>query len=87
MLAARVSQTVTTTPTRYSVTGTTPADTIANTRVTLRPPNVDAGISYFDGVMITEGATLYAYGDGESPNWSWTGVRYNSTSFGPALPN
>jgi len=38
-----------------------------------------------DGVMLTEGPTLYNYADGSSPNWAWNGVANNATSTGPPL--
>lgn len=37
-----------------------------------------------DSVMVTSGNTLYTYGDGSSPGWSWDGTPNSSTSFGPA---
>lgn len=39
----------------------------------------------FDGLMITEGASLATFADGSSPDWAWTGTVNNSTSTGPAL--
>ena len=36
-----------------------------------------------DGVMQTEGSTLYSYADGGSNNWAWNGTTDNSTSTGP----
>jgi len=38
-----------------------------------------------DGMMVTEGATLYTYADGDSSNWIWNGAQSSSTSTGPAL--
>lgn len=35
-----------------------------------------------DGWMITEGATLYDYADGDSFGWRWTGVAHESISVG-----
>lgn len=40
---------------------------------------------YYDSIMVTEGTTQYAYGDGNSPNWIWTGAPHQSSSTGPAL--
>ncbi len=40
---------------------------------------------YVDNVMVTTGSTLYAYADGTSPGWAWTGDPNISTSTGPAL--
>lgn len=37
-----------------------------------------------DCVMLTKTSKNYSYGDGDSPRWSWSGVRSTSTSFGPA---
>ena len=37
------------------------------------------------GLMITQGPTLYTYGDGSSANWVWNGTANASTSTGPAL--
>lgn len=85
-MAVHFNRTITTTPTRYSASGTTPSDVLSTNRVVLRSANVDAATVYYDGVMLTKGATLYQYGDGSFPNWSWTGVPHASTSFGPTLP-
>jgi len=76
---------VTATPTRYSVTGTAPSDILSSARVVLRP-STNAGVPiYYDGVMVTEGSTLYNYADGSSDNWIWNGTANASTSTGPAL--
>jgi len=43
---------------------------------------------YTDAWMFTEGADVYQYADGASPNWIWgdgTGAAHASTSTGPAL--
>lgn len=37
-------------------------------------------------LIITEGATIYTYADGSSPDWVWNGTPNNSTSTGPPLP-
>lgn len=37
----------------------------------------------FDGVMLTQGPTLYNYADGDSSNWAWNGTQGLSTSSGP----
>lgn len=34
-------------------------------------------------LTLTEGATLYKFADGSSPNWIWNGTPNNSTSTGP----
>jgi prepilin-type N-terminal cleavage/methylation domain-containing protein len=38
-----------------------------------------------DGVMQTEGSTLYGFADGTTANWVWNGTVNNSTSTGPAV--
>jgi prepilin-type N-terminal cleavage/methylation domain-containing protein len=38
-----------------------------------------------DGVMVTEGATQYAFADGNTLNWAWVGTADSSTSTGPPL--
>jgi prepilin-type N-terminal cleavage/methylation domain-containing protein len=38
-----------------------------------------------DGVMQTEGSTLYNYADGGSSNWVWNGTTDNATSTGPPV--
>jgi len=58
---------------------TTTAGTIG---VRFYTPN---GTSYFDGIMLTSGNTVYTYADGSSPNWIWTGAVNNSNSTGPPL--
>lgn len=40
---------------------------------------------YYDSFMVTEGSTVYNYGDGASTNWIWTGTPHDSSSTGPAL--
>ena len=37
-----------------------------------------------DSVMITEGATQYEFGDGNSKGWWWKGTPNESQSVGPA---
>ncbi len=45
-----------------------------------------AGTQFWvDGVMLTQGATLYNYADGDSAGWSWSGAVENSNSTGPPL--
>jgi prepilin-type N-terminal cleavage/methylation domain-containing protein len=36
-----------------------------------------------DGLMVTQGSTLYNYADGSSPNWIWNGTPNAATSTGP----
>lgn len=38
-----------------------------------------------DGVMVTEGTAQYAFADGNTPSWAWTGAANTSTSTGPPL--
>jgi prepilin-type N-terminal cleavage/methylation domain-containing protein len=38
-----------------------------------------------DGIMQTEGSTLYNYADGGTSNWVWNGTTDNSTSTGPPV--
>jgi len=40
---------------------------------------------YYDSVMLTEGSTVYAFADGNSPGWVWTGAVNESPSTGPRL--
>ena len=37
------------------------------------------------GLMLTNGDSLHAYADGNSPGWVWTGTMNNSHSMGPSL--
>lgn len=37
------------------------------------------------GLMLTDGSSLTAYADGNSPGWAWTGASNNSYSTGPSL--
>ncbi|MDB5163365.1 MAG: hypothetical protein JWN28_973 [Candidatus Saccharibacteria bacterium] len=44
-----------------------------------------AGTQFWvDGIMINEGSSPYAYADGSTPGWSWSGTVNESTSTGPA---
>lgn len=46
------------------------------------------GDTWWDGIMLTEGSTLYVYNDpSTNAAWSWTGTANNSASFGPAVPD
>jgi len=42
---------------------------------------------YVDGAMLTTGAGIPAYADGETDGWVWNGTRYNSTSTGSPTYN
>ena len=73
--------------TRLSVSGPAPAGT-SWARVTFYatgPAWNPSETLDVDGVMITEGSTLYNYADGASTNWDWTGTPHASTSTGPEL--
>lgn len=39
---------------------------------------------YVDAAMLTEGSTLYNYGDGDTANWIWNGTAHTVSSTGPA---
>jgi hypothetical protein len=39
---------------------------------------------YVDSVMVTEGAGLSNYADGDTTDWTWNGTSHGSTSTGPA---
>ena len=53
----------------------------------LRAGGQTSGVYTFDvdGVMVTQGSTLYNYADGNSPNWIWNGTPNASTSTGSPL--
>lgn len=78
---------VSTTQISQSMTATSPSDVYGSTRFVLRATNSDTVSAFYDNVMLTKGATLYAYGDGDQPNWAWRGSAGLSTSFGPATPS
>lgn len=60
---------------------TVTVNTTANFRLRYYVP--DASTMYIDAVMVTGGSTVYAYMDGNSTDWAWTGTVNNSTSNGP----
>jgi type IV pilus assembly protein PilA len=73
---------------RRSTTATLPSTTLsyrpairAVTNALVAGQTVDA-----DAVMVVMADIDYAFYDGNSPNWAWTGTPNNSPSFGPALP-
>lgn len=76
---------LTTTPQRFSASGTVPTSGPANLRVVLRTGPTIGDVAYYDAVMLTEGPTSYNFADGSSSNWVWNGTANNSTSTGPAL--
>lgn len=61
--------------------------TLASGTIALYILNITASTTgmqfYTDGVMFTEGSTLYNYSDGNSASWIWNGTTNNSTSTGP----
>lgn len=75
--------------TRLSVSGTAPAGTTSVTLVMY----IDSATTTFgpgdyedaDAIMLTQGSTLYNYGDGNSSGWAWSGTANLSPSTGPAL--
>jgi len=74
--------------TRLNVTATAPSGAAYAGIIT----HVDSGTTWIasdrldgTGLMITEGSTLYNYGDGASAGWAWIGTPNNSTSTGPVL--
>jgi prepilin-type N-terminal cleavage/methylation domain-containing protein len=77
--------------TRMSVTAQAPTGAVRYFIV----PFATAGTSYSpwaandyvdaDGMMLTEGSTLYTYADGSSAGWAWNGTANASTSSGPPL--
>ena len=84
-LSSNVSQAVTTTPTRVVMSGTTPATPTSGLQIILRAtPTVGQNV-YYDGFMVTQGASSYTYAGGSSPGWVWNGTTNNSTSTGPPL--
>lgn len=46
-------------------------------------PISNASPFYVDGMMMTQGSTVYNYADGNSTNWIWNGTAGNATSTGP----
>ena len=76
------TKTVTSTPERIVVTGTTPANWSNDMRLVLR---TGAGIGdtvYYDDFVVTEGAYSGAYFDGNGFGNKWNGTPNNSTSYG-----
>jgi len=74
------------TPTRLSVTGVIPptVTTLAHFAIVSQSASVGSTLT-LDKAMFTEGSTLYAYSDGNTPGWSWTGTFNNSISSGVGL--
>jgi len=66
--------------TRMSVSGTLTAPTVHITITSASGAVSDTIV--IDKVMLTQGATLYEYADGNSSDWYWVGTANNSVSVG-----
>jgi len=73
------------TPTRLSVTATTTATTTTAHLTVLSTSGVTGDAMTLDKAMFTQGSTLYAYSDGNTPGWNWAGAFNNSISSGVGL--
>ncbi len=72
--------------TRYSITWTQPVgQTIVRICLNANGDDTSVGTWYWDGVMLTQGSTVYNYADGNSPGWVWNGTPNASTSTGPVI--
>ena len=70
---------------RLTVTGTAPSGA-STVQVQARTNSaVQNDVYDWDGLMLTEGSTVYNYADGSSQNWVWNGTANASSSTGPAL--
>lgn len=77
---------VTTTPQRIVMSGTTTASSsTGGLQFAGRLPLAVGASVYYDGFMLTQGSSQYSYADGNSPNWIWNGSPNNSSSTGPGL--
>lgn len=72
--------------TRTYLTYTIPSGSIAGWIRLYNGATLNNGIVWYDDMMITEGSTIYRYGDGNSEGWFWNGTPHNSTSTGPGVP-
>lgn len=72
--------------TRLSTPGNAPssADRVTVTVYNTAATWVTGDYIDIDAAMLTEGSSLTAYADGNSPDWIWNGTVNNSTSTGPA---
>jgi len=72
---------------RTSITFTTPAGTgYTGLQVRLAGSSQAAGVTIWaDGAMCAQTATNFAYADGGSAGWLWTGTAKTSASSGPGL--
>lgn len=71
--------------TRLTLTFTLPANTTEAFIRLYNGARTGGGLTWWDGVMLTEGSTIYNFADGNSSNWIWNGTTSTSTSTGPAL--
>lgn len=73
--------------TRISYTFTPQADAISSSPGVVGTGGILSDQSYIEATafMITEGPTLYPYGDGASPGWTWSAGAGVSSSSGPVL--
>jgi hypothetical protein len=69
--------------TRYSGTVTVASDLGYDLRIILRTGATIGDVISYDALMLTEGTTLYNYGDGNTDGWAWNGTSNASTSTGP----
>lgn len=83
LTSAQATNTATTQ--RLSIVGQAPVSTTTGIMLQVNHYGVatDPDI-VIDSVMVTEGTSRYAYGDGSKQGWWWTGVPHLSTSVGPA---
>jgi prepilin-type N-terminal cleavage/methylation domain-containing protein len=77
--------TITSTPQRFSVTGTfaNNGKTPSYLELYVRTSTVQATTFYADSMMVTPGSNLYGYADGNTTDWVWNGTANASTSTGP----
>lgn len=72
--------------TEMTVTGTAPANatSVTMTAYVTNGSVLNSGdVLDADALMVTEGPSVYAYADGNSPSWVWNGTTNDSTSTGP----
>ncbi|AHB41981.1 hypothetical protein RAAC3_TM7C00001G0111 [Candidatus Saccharibacteria bacterium RAAC3_TM7_1] len=84
-IATKSGQTLTTAPTKITLSGITGSNPTSGLQIILRAtPTIGQNV-YYDGFMMVEGSSSYNYADGSSANWAWSGTANNSTSTGPAF--
>lgn len=79
------SSLVTGQPVRISISWVSSSNPNGDISLMRDGPTTGTGTIRVDGLMITEGSTLYNYADGASSGWRWSGTANNSTSVGPPL--